>query len=243
MTITIFTSNSLRHNHLINLFAKKFKLNVVIETKTKKPGLIKGFFKKSKAHEKYFNYVEKSEKKFFGNHQYINNVSNTLAIQQGDLNHLNKKELKKFLKSKYYIVFGASFIKGWLLKYLIKKKAINIHMGLSPYYKGSSCNFWAIYDKNLSYVGATIHYLSSQLDGGDIIKTVKANKKYKNLFDFSMETVKRVHIKLFNLISKKHIFKIKSYKQDKSLLIRYSKNNEFNEYIVKKFLKKNKFVL
>ena len=34
MTITIFTSNSLRHNHLINLFAKNL-INVVIETKKK----------------------------------------------------------------------------------------------------------------------------------------------------------------------------------------------------------------
>ena len=85
--------------------------------------------------------------------------------------------------------------------------------------------------------------MSSQLDGGDIIETVKANKKHSNLFDFSMETVKRVHLKIFNLINKKRIFNIKSYKQNKSLLIRYSKNYEFNEYIIKKFFKKNKFVL
>ena len=95
MTITIFTSNSLRHNHLINLFAKKFKVNVVIETKTKKPGLIKGFLKKVK-YMKNILIMLKNLKKIFGKHQYINNVSNTLAIQQGDLNYLNKKELKIF---------------------------------------------------------------------------------------------------------------------------------------------------
>ena len=33
-------------------------------------------------------------------------------------------------------------------------------MGLSPFYRGSSCNFWAIKDKKPEFVGSTIHYLS-----------------------------------------------------------------------------------
>ena len=79
-------------------------------------------------------------------------------IKQGDLNSL-EKDLNFALKSDLFIVFGSSFIKNeWLINFLIKK-AINIHMGLSPFYKGSSCNFWALYD-NPEHVGATIHYLS-----------------------------------------------------------------------------------
>ena len=42
-------------------------------------------------------------------------------------------------------------------------------MGVSPYYRGTSCNFWAIYDDNPSYVGSTIHLLSKGLDSGDIL--------------------------------------------------------------------------
>ena len=41
-------------------------------------------------------------------------------------------------------------------------------MGISPYYRGTDCNFWALYDGNPHLVGATIHYLSEGLDSGDI---------------------------------------------------------------------------
>ena len=53
-------------------------------------------------------------------------------------------------------------------------------MGISPYYRGSACNFWALYDKNPQFVGATIHYLSEGLDDGDILFHVLPSKKYLN---------------------------------------------------------------
>src|SRR5690606_39404976 len=64
------------------------------------------------------------------------------------------------LDSDVYVVFGASYIRGPLIDYLVARGAINIHMGVSPYYRGSSCNFWALYDGRPEYVGATIHKLS-----------------------------------------------------------------------------------
>ena len=42
-------------------------------------------------------------------------------------------------------------------------------MGVSPYYRGADCNFWALYDSNYHLVGSTIHYLSKGIDSGDII--------------------------------------------------------------------------
>ena len=42
-------------------------------------------------------------------------------------------------------------------------------MGVSPYYRGADCNFWAQNDKNSNLVGATIHYLSDGIDDGRII--------------------------------------------------------------------------
>jgi methionyl-tRNA formyltransferase len=73
------------------------------------------------------------------------------------------------LRSDIYIVFGASFIKEPLIDFLIVNRAINIHMGISPYYRGSSCNFWAIYDGNPDLVGATVHLLSRNLDSGPML--------------------------------------------------------------------------
>ena len=68
-----------------------------------------------------------------------------------------------------FIVFGSSFIKGKLIEELLKRRSINIHMGVSPFYRGSSCNFWAAYEENFHLIGSTIHLLSKGLDSGDIL--------------------------------------------------------------------------
>ncbi len=69
MKITIFTSNSLRHISLVNkLSSLGHKCYVVIENKSKE------IYKKNNLKNKYFNYVSKSENKFFkGNNFYKKN--------------------------------------------------------------------------------------------------------------------------------------------------------------------------
>ena len=50
----------------------------------------------------------------------------------------------RFFKSDVYVVFGTSYIKGEIVDFLVKQKAINIHAGVSPYYRGTDCNFGVI---------------------------------------------------------------------------------------------------
>ncbi len=96
MKVTIFTSNSLRHKNLINSISRICDTcYAIIETKTIFPGQVEDFFKKTKIMDKYFKKVEKSEKFFFKNNQFINKNVKTKIIKQGDLNLLKKKMLKK----------------------------------------------------------------------------------------------------------------------------------------------------
>ncbi len=87
----------------------------------------------------------------------------------GDLNKCPTNLLLDFLKSDVYVVFGSSYIKGELIDFLVKQKAINIHAGVSPYYRGTDCNFWAVADRNFHLVGATVHLLSKGVDSGEIL--------------------------------------------------------------------------
>jgi methionyl-tRNA formyltransferase len=243
MKITIFTSNGLRHLHLINKLSTIAKVSAVIESKTLFHGKLDGFFSKTPQHKKYFDYVNKSEIKFFKYSNYLKTIERTLILQQGDLNYIKKKDLINFIKSDIYIVFGASFIKGWLLKFLKEKKAINIHMGISPYYKGSSCNFWALYDKNINMIGSTIHYLSEKLDGGDVIMNIYPKKKYKSGFDYTMRSVLDTHETIFKLIKSKKIFNMKTKIQDVLKNIRTTKKKEFSQKVIKKFFKDKKNII
>ena len=143
---------------------------------------------------------------------------NLLPLQSGDLVKHSLSSLKNFLNSDIYIVFGSSYIKGWLIDHLISNNAINIHMGISPYYRGSSCNFWALYDYNPHLMGATIHMLSKGLDSGKILYHIApTTKNCINPFDFTMMSVKSAHVSLVKRISSGEINKYNPVIQNSNL--------------------------
>ena len=238
MKITVFTSNQRRHNFLINSLSKiSSQIFVVQESRSLFPGKLKDFYPKSKLMKGYFRNVEKAEKKIFGD-CFIKSKKNIslLPIKLGDLNSCSKSMLKNFLKSDLYIVFGSSYIKGFLINFLIKKKAINIHMGVSPYYRGTDCNFWSLYDNNVNFTGATMHLISKGLDSGDILYHALSNVK-SSPFEYTMSTVKSAIISLQKKIKDKSIFKLSPSKQNKKKEIRYSKKKDFNDKAIRRYNK------
>ncbi|MEM9214163.1 MAG: formyltransferase family protein [Cyanobacteria bacterium P01_F01_bin.150] len=50
---------------------------------------------------------------------------------------------------------------------------INVHGGYLPDYRGNHCIFFAYYKADYAKVAATVHIVSPQLDGGEIIEIVK----------------------------------------------------------------------
>jgi hypothetical protein len=236
MKITIFTSNHKRHNYLINLLAEiADELFVIQESRTLFPGINTGIYKVSPIIETYFNKVSFAEEQIFGN-QYINAKQiKLISLAMGDLNLYPIHLLSDFLKSDLYIVFGASFIQGELANKLIKENAINIHMGVSPYYRGADCNFWALKDNNPHLVGATIHKLSEGLDSGDILYHALSTHKI-NPYEYTMSTVKSAFYSLRDRINDKSIFNIEALPQNKQIELRYSRRKDFNEVTVKEFL-------
>ena len=223
MKITLFTSNNIRHNYLIQLLSSlSEELFVVQECGTIFPGSIKGNYDVSKTIETYFQKVQVAQLSIFGN-RYINNSEKNMKILPivfGDLNQCSLDSLTDFLKSDIYIIFGSSYIKGELLSFLINQKAINIHMGVSPYYRG-----------------ATIHMLSKGLDSGPILYHEMSEIK-SNPFDYTMSTVKAAFHSIFERIKDKSIFNISSEQQNKEKEIRYSKKIEFTEKVVKNYFTK-----
>jgi methionyl-tRNA formyltransferase len=110
-------------------------------------------------------------------------------------------------------------------------------MGVSPYYRGTDCNFWALYDDNPHLVGATIHMLSKGLDSGPILYHAMSNIK-TDPFEYTMSTVKSAFHSIAERIKDNSIFDIEPVNQDKSKEIRYSKKNEFDEKIITKYFAK-----
>ena len=239
MRITLFTSNKNRHNYFINLLSQvSEKIFVIQECDVIDPGKISGNYK-STILKKYFENVNQAQTKLFGNSN-INNLNKkikVLSIPFGDLNKYSISFLSEFLESDLYIIFGSSYIKGKLVNFLINQKAINIHAGVSPYYRGSDCNFWALYDQNPHLVGSTIHLLSDGLDNGPMLYHAMSNLK-TNPYEYTMSTVKSAFHSITERIKDNSIFKIQPIIQEKNKEIRYSRMKEFNEEVVKEYFKK-----
>jgi methionyl-tRNA formyltransferase len=241
MKITVFSSNQPRHLNLVkHLSSLADRIFFISECNTVFPGIISDFFKKSEVMQTYFSNVISAEKKIFGNIDFLPNNVSTLSIKSGDLNLLSKQQILSALESDIYIVFGASYIKGWLIDFLVLNNAINIHMGLSPYYRGSSCNFWALYDENPSYVGATIHKLSKGLDSGPMLfHCTPKLKEDDGPFDFTMRSVEIAHEGLYKSIRDGSLLTMDEVLQDKSLEVRYTRNIEFTDMIASEFMDRN----
>jgi hypothetical protein len=234
MKISIFTSNQPRHISLINKLADKFEaVTAMVEVTTIFPGVAEDFYRKSSSMQNYFAKVLSAERDVFADFRFINSNVKVMPIKMGDINLLDVSKLTDLLDADIFVVFGSSYIKGDLCEILIGKKAVNIHMGVSPYYRGSGCNFWALYDGNPHMVGATLHFLSKGLDSGDIIgHALPSLKGQFNGFTLGMRAVLAAHDCLIEMIEDNRIVKGSVTKQDKSKEIRYSRYSDFNDEVV-----------
>ena len=74
------------------------------------------------------------------------------------------------------LVFGTGILREPLLS-AFDGRIINIHLGLSPYYRGAGTNFWPLVNREPEYVGATIHYLDAGIDTGPILAHAQADHR------------------------------------------------------------------
>ena len=234
MTVTVFTRDSARHIALVNKLATVTNaVHAVIESS---PPSVHAP-PKSQVMTEYFSRVQQAEDHIFGSGITLDSRVNTQLIRPGQLNKLTSQQLQAALETDYVVVFGSSYIKGWLADALIAKNAVNLHMGISPQYRGSACNFWALFDNNPQFVGATIHRLAKGLDNGSVIQHVRPEFTGQNLFHFSMQAVATGHDALAALILNNKLQTVVPEPQDQKLEIRYSKNSDFTDEIASTFLK------
>lgn len=109
-------------------------------------------------------------------------------------------------------------------------------MGVSPYYRGSSCNFWAIEQGNYDLVGSTIHLLSKGLDSGAMLYHAFAKSSVVDPFVHGMLPVKAAHLSLVQTIASGEVFDMEPVKQDRTKEISYTKSRDFDDAVSGKHL-------
>ena len=118
------------------------------------------------------------------------------------------------------------------------KNVINMHTGLSPYYRGGATNFWPFITNELAYFGVTIHKMSTGIDSGDIIFT--ENLIYKvgdNYPEINCKAIIKGTELMINTIRNIINNKLRSIKQwDKGKIYSSYNYNHFYAYIYYKKL-------
>ena len=70
------------------------------------------------------------------------------------------------------LVYGTGLLAHDLVR-AFDGRIVNLHLGLSPYYRGSGTNFWPLVNREPEYVGATIHDLDERIDAGPILAHIR----------------------------------------------------------------------
>ena len=86
-------------------------------------------------------------------------------------NTLNSEYTAKFVSEfapELVFIFGPDLIKGALLSVLPEDR-VNLHLGLSPWYRGSATLFWPFYFLQPQFAGATFHQIVPEADAGGVL--------------------------------------------------------------------------
>jgi methionyl-tRNA formyltransferase len=233
MKIGIISGSSLRHTALASFLNKEFEIIQFSEIVRKKNNL------QNKRIQEYFKRVNLTERKIFNDSDWSNKNYKKISLPKGEINKV-PKEVELLLDCDVVLIFGSSIIKDPLYSLLSQNKLINLHMGISPEYTGAACNFWALYDNNIQFVGGTIQTLSKKLDLGKTIKYCFPELDIQNFdpVDFSMRAVRETFLNLPMIIDKIDEYIGNAIEVDKSRLIRNSKIADFDEKTLEEFYKK-----
>jgi folate-dependent phosphoribosylglycinamide formyltransferase PurN len=96
-----------------------------------------------------------------------------IVVPKGDINSTNVFEIFKSSDIDLVVCFGTSILKENWFRFF-PDKILNIHLGLSPYYRGSGANFWAMAHGNFACVGSTFLIMDEGIDTGKIIHQIRA---------------------------------------------------------------------
>ncbi|HEY3092930.1 MAG TPA: formyl transferase [Vicinamibacterales bacterium] len=171
MRAILLTSTFRRHQFVANALASCCDLaGIWQEEKTFRPA---AYAQSAEDHEiiaRHFAARDASESQYFTEHDRLQLGPGAVHRLVGPAGCNDSAEVAGMaaLAPEVVLVFGTGILREPLLS-TFAGRIINIHLGLSPYYRGSGTNFWPLVDRAPEYVGATIHYLDAGIDTGPII--------------------------------------------------------------------------
>lgn len=181
--IVLLTGSELRHEFFRKFIANDENISVLASYCESKINNLNSMIESEEEnsirtqHLRIRDVVEKDFFEVFCNS--VKDESNPVFIQKGEINKKENVDSIFSLQPDLIVAYGCSIINSELLK-AFEGRFINIHLGLSPYYRGSGTNFWPFVNQELQFIGTTFMYIDSGIDTGEIIHQVRADINYQD---------------------------------------------------------------
>jgi phosphoribosylglycinamide formyltransferase 1 len=170
MRAILLTSNLRRHQFVANRLAERLELaGVWQEEKSFQPLRYAESADDEAVIQRHFAARDQSEAAFFADHGALRIGGGTATlVAPGGCNDPAQLARLRAMSPDVVLVFGTSLLRQPLID-AFAGRVINLHLGLSPYYRGAGTNFWPLVNGEPEYCGATIHFLDAGVDTGPII--------------------------------------------------------------------------
>jgi hypothetical protein len=148
----------------------------------------------------HFKQRKEAEEKYFG----VPGLPHIplLVVDKETLNDTDSVEFVKKMKPDIALIFGTGMVREPLASAL-PKDTINLHLGLSPRYRGAATLFWPFYFLEPNFAGTTFHYIEQSPDAGSIIhQVVPKLERNDGIHDVACKAVLESTIQAVALIKK-----------------------------------------
>lgn len=175
MRIGVLTSTETRHRHFAQVMRACFDVVAIgYEETGYTPVTVVGAG--LEAHEagivaEHFAERVRQEKAYFGllsDFVLDGPTCRTVSLKPGELNSEHTAAFFEAARVDVILVYGTNLIRPPLLE-RFSGRMVNMHLGLSPYYRGTATNFYPLLNEEPEYVGVTIHLIDPGIDSGQII--------------------------------------------------------------------------
>lgn len=173
MRVGVITSNHIRHRFLANRLAAELEVPLVLaEAKKRDPSQSTGGTPAQRELlRRYFAERAETEAALLpeGAEWDTERIGEVASVSPGEINDPAWARRMWEADVQLIAVFGSSILREpWLERF--PRAMVNLHLGLSPYYRGSGTNFWPLYDERPAFVGATVHLIDAGVDSGAILR-------------------------------------------------------------------------
>ena len=168
--IIILTGNDTRHKFFVHHLNANFSISEVYVEMGHYPRPSPQSKEESIAWDWFFQRRECYEKKLVrkSGRLIVKNKPKVTYLDNDELNSPHTIAKIKKANPGFIAVFGTCILRKALLKEF-SNRLFNLHIGDPEFYRGSSCNFWPIYQGKLHHLSATIHRIDQNIDTGDIL--------------------------------------------------------------------------